>query len=82
MRFRLLNKIYAHVMSYFWLPCPICNKMFGGHEGNTILMTSWNTGKSVCPDCTEEANRRNKQFMESTPPPIVPFNSNGSLLIK
>lgn len=31
-RFRTLNRIYAFLFGYFWLPCPICGKNFGGHE--------------------------------------------------
>jgi len=34
MRFRLFNKLYAKLFGYFWLPCPICGRMFGGHEVN------------------------------------------------
>jgi len=29
---RILHKIYAKVNHYFWLPCPVCGKEFGGHE--------------------------------------------------
>jgi len=29
---RALNKAYAKMMGYFWLPCPRCGRMFGGHE--------------------------------------------------
>lgn len=29
---RLLNRIYAFLFGYFWLPCPLCGEMFGGHE--------------------------------------------------
>lgn len=29
---RLLHKWYANLMGYFWLSCPICGEMFGGHE--------------------------------------------------
>jgi hypothetical protein len=34
-RFRRLNQVYAFLASYFWLPCPICGEMFGGHECGT-----------------------------------------------
>lgn len=34
-RFRRLNQAYAFLASYFWLPCPICGEMFGGHECGT-----------------------------------------------
>ena len=30
--FRRLNKLYANVFGYFWLPCPVCGEDFGGHE--------------------------------------------------
>ena len=29
---RILAKLYADFFGYFWLPCPICGKFFGGHE--------------------------------------------------
>lgn len=29
---RWLNKVYAILLGYFWLPCPVCGKEFGGHE--------------------------------------------------
>lgn len=29
---RQLHKIYAFWAGYFWLPCPLCNRPFGGHE--------------------------------------------------
>jgi hypothetical protein len=31
---RILHRLYARLMGYFWLPCPACGKMFGGHEAN------------------------------------------------
>jgi len=31
-QFRTLNKWYAYLMGYFWIPCPMCGRMFGGHE--------------------------------------------------
>ncbi len=30
--FRLFHKIYAALFGYFWLPCPRCGDMYGGHE--------------------------------------------------
>jgi hypothetical protein len=29
---RRLSQFYAFLRGYFWLPCPICGRMFGGHE--------------------------------------------------
>lgn len=30
--FRFMNMVYAKVFGYFWIPCPVCGKYFGGHE--------------------------------------------------
>lgn len=29
---RFLSKLYAKFFGYFWMPCPSCGEMFGGHE--------------------------------------------------
>jgi hypothetical protein len=29
---RWANRVYAWLGGYFWLPCPQCGRMFGGHE--------------------------------------------------
>jgi hypothetical protein len=29
---RWVHEKYATSMGYFWLPCPRCGRMFGGHE--------------------------------------------------
>jgi len=68
MKFRFLNKIYADLCGYFWLPCPICGKNFGGHEwksGNT-LMENISEGTGVCPDCGKEARKRNKKLFSKS----------------
>jgi hypothetical protein len=36
---RWLNHLWAGLAGYFWLPCPLCGKEFGGHE--------WD-GRSIC----------------------------------
>lgn len=32
---RFAHKAYAKAMGYFWLPCPVCGRMFGGHEARS-----------------------------------------------
>lgn len=70
---RFLHKWYAFLFGYFWLPCPICGEDFGGHEWThgEALMTSWNTGTGVCPNCVEACKKRNAEWMEKNPPPPV-----------
>jgi len=66
LRLRWFNKIYALALGYFWLPCPMCGKEFGGHEwtdgyagipkiseGGTWLS---GTGTGVCPECSPYVN--------------------------
>ena len=58
---RLLNKIYAKIFGYFWLPCPVCGRMFGGHEISNLytaaLFSDDGHAYCVCPDplCSEAA---------------------------
>ena len=61
MKRRLLNKVYARLRGHFWLPCPICGQMFGGHEWGGSLKISTRKGAAVCLDCKEEADRRNRE---------------------
>ena len=61
MKRRLLNKVYARLTGRFWLPCPICGQMFGGHEWGGSLKISTRRREGVCLDCKEEADRRNKE---------------------
>lgn len=54
MRFRYLNKLYANIFQYFWLPCESCGQNFGGHEWRDIDgKSSAIDGKGICPDCTK-----------------------------
>ena len=65
---RFFHKIYAFVFGYFWLPCPICRRYFGGHEkGNGCVMETRTYGSVVCSLCTKEADRRNQELMKGTP---------------
>lgn len=59
---RFVHRFYARLTGRFWLPCPHCGAMFGGHEwladhedragGHlaTVRMSGRNLG--ICPPCT------------------------------
>jgi hypothetical protein len=64
MRYRLYNRLKAHVLGYFWLPCPLCRQMFGGHETGTTLYTGPHEGVCVCPDCASRATELNEQHFK------------------
>jgi len=62
MKYRLYNRAYAFLRGYFWLPCPICGKKFGGHEGaNSGLMNTLHSGRMVCRDCGGKADKINRK---------------------
>ena len=39
-----LRKRAAHVLGYFWLPCPMCGKMFAGYESGRCSVPSETPG--------------------------------------
>lgn len=51
-RTRGWRHIRAVVGGYFWLPCPLCGQMFGGHESTDASIN----GRLVCPICAIEGN--------------------------
>lgn len=58
-RLRRAHQFWAWRMRYFWLPCPMCGKPFGGHEWRT-LPGGAHAGKlvdghrmGICPPCTK-----------------------------
>lgn len=59
-RLRRIHERYAQTHGYFWLPCPLCGKPFGGHEWrraagrpdsvpNPMEPTQY---VGICPRCT------------------------------
>ena len=65
MKHRTWNKFRAMIGRYFWLPCPLCGKDFGGHEWDgTRIPNSYASGTGVCPDCREEAHKITEVFYE------------------
>ena len=63
MRFRWLARRYARLLGYFWLPCPVCRREFGGHEWRKVnghvstipsveLHRPMRKATGICPDCT------------------------------
>lgn len=44
---RVFHRIYAWIFGYFWIPCPKCGKMFGGHESKGSISQSGRPGRWV-----------------------------------
>lgn len=60
---RLAHHAYARFRGFFWLPCPLCGRKFGGHEWRDIdgkpssipdpdPALSPGTLQGICPKCT------------------------------
>lgn len=71
--FRPLNRAFAFLAGYFWLPCPKCGQMFGGHEtqgmGATVRVVEADGEHCymVCPDCdTPELRAQNMTEMQQS----------------
>ena len=60
LRLRAVHRVYANAMGYYWLPCVLCGREYGGHEiGGSIPDPTEGLGWSICicPFCTIERNR-------------------------
>ncbi len=66
---RILHRLYAALFGYFWLPCTLCGRERGGHEGknHSSIMTSWAGGRGVCDNCTDAAKEYNTKWMKDNP---------------
>lgn len=62
MHFRRLHRLWAAMFGYFWLPCPLCGREFGGHEWRDrhgkpssvrylSILQGWRY-RAICPACT------------------------------
>jgi hypothetical protein len=52
---RWMHRLYAWIIGYFWLPCPLCATPFGGHEVKTnhgVVVTNGNDKCNliICPN--------------------------------
>jgi hypothetical protein len=59
---RIYHKLYAKSTGYFWLPCPLCGREFGGHEWGdspwaTIPTDIENSRTGVCPACEQSRHQ-------------------------
>lgn len=66
---RILHRLYAEKFGYFWLPCPECGEMFGGHETRSSLSVAMHDKNVIiCRKCSE---RRIEIFMMTPQPKFV-----------
>lgn len=65
---RFLHCIYAFCFGYFWLPCSICGRYFGGHERSVTWMHNLGMGESVCEKHEDLARKHNEELYKNLPP--------------
>ena len=73
MRIEFIENMKDFFGGYFWLPCPMCGKMFSGHEkGGDLWLDSMN-GKMTCadPECMKKVEEHNSKIDFGTNPPLV-----------
>lgn len=59
-RWRWLHRLYAGLFGFFWIPCPLCDRPYGGHELGTDIPDPTRPppgGMAICSRCTIERNR-------------------------
>lgn len=71
------HKQYADAFGFFWLPCPLCGGMFGGHEWREVdgkcatipdPESGPNMSKGICPQCTRDGRGRPLRMFEDLRP--------------
>jgi hypothetical protein len=62
---RFIHWVYAQLVGYFWVKCPLCGRWYGGHEDHGSIPTSPYSGRSVCPQCKEEGRRISRKYYNS-----------------
>lgn len=67
---RVLHKWYADTFGYFWIPCPLCSELFGGHEwggDNYEYDSIYECGgkwKGICRKCASTNKERYEREWE------------------
>lgn len=59
-RWRRWHERYAKGHGYFWIPCPLCDRPFGGHEGAGSVPDPTRgptAGVTICSRCTRVRNK-------------------------
>lgn len=52
---RWMHRLYARLTGNYWLPCPMCGKMFGGHEVvGDCYFEDIDGSHDMCPACEKE----------------------------
>ncbi|UDL16537.1 hypothetical protein SEA_ZOOMAN_296 [Microbacterium phage Zooman] len=67
---RVAHHLYAKRHGFFWMPCPLCSRFFGGHEWMTsdgyssIRIEGEPEGQQtgICPTCTRQGRAKGEEI--------------------
>ncbi len=57
---RWVHQLFTRFNNYYWLPCPVCGKMFGGHEKGGDVWDSPGRLRSTC-GCNYDAGTKSTE---------------------
>lgn len=60
---RWSHRLYAFVCGYWWLPCPLCSRHFGGHEEKGFIPLGMGSSMSICHACDSKMSAVDKKEM-------------------
>ncbi|MFB4275766.1 hypothetical protein ACBJ59_10775 [Nonomuraea sp. MTCD27] len=70
---RRAHRAFADILGYFWTPCPLCGREFGGHEwrdtNGMIAATPKPDGTgdtAICPTCTRAGRGQRLPYITFT----------------
>ena len=65
---RFLHRAYARLLRYYWLPCPVCGRMFGGHEKHGgFLLRTHTESSTTCSQCPGFCVGKDDRFVQLEP---------------
>jgi hypothetical protein len=58
---RWWHRRHAEAHGFFWMPCPLCGRPYGGHEARYRIMLPYpddsNRGEGICSRCEDDIGR-------------------------
>ena len=80
---RIVHRFYAWTLGYFWIPCPLCGRYFGGHEWREIDGkpdsvpdprggADIGLSRAICPICTAEGRGQHPRIIRGDTDKVDP----------
>lgn len=78
-RWRRKARRFALLHGFFWIPCPLCGKRFGGQEAAGSIPVDGRPGidQAICPECTATRQEWAEKMLRRTPVSCLIVDSDG-----